>query len=196
MKNASARGTFYAAPSLMGKTTEVGQIFVRGDLDQLLQEGHELGSHTFSHVSARDLSAGEFGEEINRGFEVLAKDLGLAASRNFSYPFGVVTTVTKWRTGHLMQSCRGIFGGVNKLNVDLNLLQANRLYGGMEQLKPARALIREAVTRKGWLIFCTHDVQEQPSEYGCTPEMFEQVVALAAESGATVATVEEVLKST
>ena len=39
---------------------------------------------------------------------------------------------------------------------------------------PARA-------RNGWIIFYTHDVAEQPSEWGCTPAQLEAVVGYAAQ---------------
>ena len=48
--------------------------------------------------------------------------------------------------------------------------------------------------QKGWLIFYTHDVRPNPSQYGCTPELFEFAVSHAAHSGSRILTVEEVLR--
>ena len=38
----------------------------------------------------------------------------------------------------------------------------------------------------GWLIFSTHDIEERPSRFGCTPKFFEDVVRSAVDSGATI----------
>src|SRR5439155_9632853 len=42
-------GTYYASLGLAGKETPSGHIFAAGDLKSLLDRGHELGCHTFSH---------------------------------------------------------------------------------------------------------------------------------------------------
>jgi hypothetical protein len=44
-----------------------------------------------------------------------------------------------------------------------------------------RARIDEARDRNGWVIFYTHDVSEDPSEWGCTPAQLEAVVDHAAQ---------------
>src|ERR1700693_5858527 len=45
-------GTYYVSLGLAGRETESGQIFVPDDLAILLEEGHELGCHTFSHCDS------------------------------------------------------------------------------------------------------------------------------------------------
>ena len=92
-----------------------------------------------------------------------------------------------------MQSCRGIYGGVNGPTLDLNLLRANSLYGDMECLDAARQLIEQNNVQKSWLIFYTHDVQPTPSEYGCTPGFLESVVRIAVKDSSQVLPVAEVL---
>jgi hypothetical protein len=52
-----------------------------------------------------------------------------------------------------------------------------------------KRMIDENAACNGWLIFATHDVSDNPSAYGCTPDYFQKVVAHAARSGATVLTV-------
>jgi hypothetical protein len=51
--------------------------------------------------------------------------------------------------------------------------------------------IEEAVRRRGWLHFFTHDVSEIPSLYGCTPEHLDIVVQAAVAAGCDVVTVGE-----
>jgi len=77
--------------------------------------------------------------------------------------------------------------------VDLNLLRANSLYGGMDAADTAKELILENESRKTWLIFYSHDVTDKPSRFGCTPALLEAVVSFAAERGAKIMRVADVV---
>jgi hypothetical protein len=114
-------------------------------------------------------------------------------ARNFSYPYGHVTLGTKKHLESVVSSSRSIFPGINGPEVDLNLLRANRLYGNTSGAPHVQQLIQQNVAQKGWLIFYTHDVRPNPSEYGCTPELFEFAVSAAAQTGSRILTVEQLL---
>jgi peptidoglycan/xylan/chitin deacetylase (PgdA/CDA1 family) len=187
-------GTYYAAPGLMGTSTEVGPIFEQSDLAYLFQAGHELASHTYSHISSRTTSLSTYYQDVCNGARELGRYLENPERLNFSYPFGDVTIEAKRKVGPAMQSCRGIFPGLDGPIVDLNLLHANSLYGGDERFTAAESLIFQNARQKSWLIFYTHDVQENPSPYGCTPRVFERLVHCAIESGAEILTVAAALR--
>src|SRR5580704_12505984 len=53
-------GTYYAALGLMGEQAPTGQLFVSSDLTTLLDRGHELGCHTFSHLDSWDTETSAF----------------------------------------------------------------------------------------------------------------------------------------
>ena len=91
-------------------------------------------------------------------------------------------------------SCRGTCGGLNGPDVDLNLLRANRLYGGLESAAAARRLILENAEKSHWLIFYSHDVAVTPSRYGCTPGLLETICSFAARRGARFMTVAQVME--
>src|SRR5206468_12321912 len=83
--------------------------------------------------------------------------------------------------------CRA--GGRLPINVgmaDLNLLSATFLEKSRDRPDAVKALIDENTRERGWLIFATHDVSDNPSPFGCTPDFFEQVVRWAVESGARI----------
>jgi hypothetical protein len=88
-----------------------------------------------------------------------------------------------------MTSCRGIFGGINAPDLDLNLLRANSLYGDVDQLTHVEKLISENKAKRGWLIFYTHDVRDNPSRYGCTPALLVSALSAAMRSGSEISTV-------
>jgi len=187
-----ARGTYYAAPGLANTSTDLGELFAEDDIHSLIDRGHEVASHTFHHSSCRSISAADFEVDVQEGIKAVELLTG-RKSRNFAYPYGHVTLATKKGLAPYLKSARSIIPGINGPEVDLNLLFANQLYGGMAGTAAVHLLIEKSVAQKGWLIFYTHDVRPNPSEYGCTPDLFEFAVSAAAQSGSRILTVEQVL---
>jgi peptidoglycan/xylan/chitin deacetylase (PgdA/CDA1 family) len=185
-------GTYYAAMAMMDTVNHLGEQFRREDLDVLLRDGHELASHTYGHVSCSKLSTDQFVEDMRKGQRAIQEVTGECSS-NFAYPYGEVTVAGKRMVGQEVWSARGAWGGCNGPEIDLNLLRANKLYGGMEQLMQIQQLILENERRQGWLIFYTHDVQPMPSPYGCDPELLKSVVAFAALHAARILPVKDVV---
>ncbi len=177
------RATYYTAMGLMGTSNKLGEHFIATDLSALIERGHELANHTFSHRSARRTSCDEFIEDVTRCEKAIRATIGANSSNNFAYPYGETTLAMKKQLGPRLGSSRGTCGGLNGPQVDLNLLRANRLYGGVEQFEPAKRLILENEKRNSWLIFYTHDVSEDPSPFGCTPALLERTASFAAERG-------------
>lgn len=192
LKSFGLCGTYYAALGLMNTTNELGDQLRQEDIDSLLADGHELGCHTFSHLSCRAVSARLFERDVLEGRQALCALTGSDAE-NFAYPYGHVSIGSKRLIGAHMSSCRGIYGGINDLVADLNLLRANSLYGDVDQRTRFGSLISTNVARRGWLIFYTHDVRRNPSAFGCTPDLFDQTVALAMERGCRIASIKEAL---
>src|ERR1700749_4574959 len=56
LRQFGAHGTYYASPGLMNTSNDLGDQFRGKDIEMLLAEGHELGSHTFNHHSCRNVS--------------------------------------------------------------------------------------------------------------------------------------------
>jgi peptidoglycan/xylan/chitin deacetylase (PgdA/CDA1 family) len=192
LKEFGGQGTFYAAASLMGTSSELGDHFTADDLSALLTRGHELGNHTYGHSSARSLSCDDFFADVEKGKDALEK-LTEHPVNSFCYPFGDVTLSTKKSLKNFVGSARGNYGGFNGPEVDLNLLRGNRVYGDIDQAPRLTALIEENARRRNWLIFYTHDVRPRHSPYGCTPGLLESIVAYAARSGSRILTIAQTL---
>jgi len=192
LRSYGTRGTYYVAIGLMNQSTKASESFGAGDLHSLVEDGHELASHTFGHVSSRVLSLPEFRRDVRRGRDAM-REMGLIPSANFAYPFGEVTLAAKKALGQEMTSCRSIYRGVNGPIVDLNLLRANSLYGDTDRLDVVEQLVSESEKRQGWLIFYTHDVSPTPSPFGCTPALLESAISCVVRRGVQISTVAEVL---
>jgi peptidoglycan/xylan/chitin deacetylase (PgdA/CDA1 family) len=187
-----ARGTYYATGGLMRVSNELGELFVADDLDALVARGHELGTQTFHHSSCRSVSLAAFVDDVRKGMRAVEQIKGHNAA-NFAYPYGHVTLGSKKILGPVLTSSRSIFPGFNGPEIDLNLLRANKLYGDMDQSQRVENLILQNVKQKSWLIFYTHDVRSGPSEYGCTPALFEFAVSRAVHSGSRILTIQKAL---
>jgi len=62
---------------------------------RIVEDGHLLGNHTYSHKKSYEVSIREFSEELNRTKDLIKK----ISSRDFNYfrpPFGVFSFLTLW----------------------------------------------------------------------------------------------------
>jgi len=179
----------------MGTTNNLGEQFHAEDLVSVVKRGHELASHTLRHLSARRVGYSAFHDDVKRGEQAIrGKTTGLATSGNFAYPYGDVTLHVKKKLGPDFMSCRGTYGGVNTLDIDLNLLRANSLYGDIDRAEAAKRLVLENEKQNGWLIFYSHDVTARPSPYGCTPQLLAAICSFAANRKARFMTVAQVMR--
>jgi peptidoglycan/xylan/chitin deacetylase (PgdA/CDA1 family) len=195
LKSYQAHGTFYTAIGLMSQINDLGQQFCVEDLQALLLDGHELGSHTFGHLSCRSSTLREFEVDVWKGREAVEQIAGGDRPHHFSYPYGHITSRAKPRIGAHMSSCRGIAPGINESPADLNLLRANSLYSSSFHLDSIDRLLALNEERRGWLIFYTHDISMNPSAFGCKPFEFEDVVKLAIKRRSKILPVGQVVLS-
>jgi peptidoglycan/xylan/chitin deacetylase (PgdA/CDA1 family) len=186
-----ACGTYYVSPSLMNTSNELGDLFEVQDIAALLKSGHEAGSQTMNHVSGRSMSSRDYCQEVQHGRSAVETMAGRDCP-NFCYPYGHATLGTKSILASVVATSRSVIPGFNGPKLDLNLLRANRLYGGIDQAPAVQQLIERNLQQKTWLIFYTHDVRPRPSQYGCTPELLEYAVSAAVKSGSRILTVNAV----
>lgn len=195
LKNYGVAGTYYVALGLLGRHDEPsGSTCVHEDLPALLEQGHELGSHTFSHCHSWDTKTAIFEDSIIQNRQALSELLPGADFKSFSYPISDPRPMTKWKAGKHFSSCRAGGQILNVGTADLNQLAAFFLEKSRDRIQVVKDLIDENRKVRGWLIFATHDVAPNPSPYGCTPEFFENVVRYAVNSDALVLPVVKALE--
>lgn len=188
LEQVGARGTFYIAGGLTGKREQGKPCHTEADLRRLLEAGHELGCHSFSHVRCDTLTAKALQEELDKNAAFL-EQLGVDTGRlNFAYPFGAYAYQAKRIGRTRFRSSRVTGGGLESGQVDLNALKTHRLYDVPVDTDSVETLITRAAREHGWLIINTHDVEDTPSRYGISPTRLEQVVAAAVEAGCKLMT--------
>jgi peptidoglycan/xylan/chitin deacetylase (PgdA/CDA1 family) len=176
----------------MGRTAPTGPIFMSEDLNALLERGHELGCHTFAHCHSWDSTTEVFEDSILENQAALARLIPGASFRTFSYPISPPRPYIKQIAADYFACSRGGGQTFNVGKTDLNYLHAYFLEKARDSFE-AEDLIERNRTAQGWLILATHDVCESPTQFGCTPGVFEAIVNAAVRSGARILPVVEAL---
>lgn len=184
-----ARGTYYLAPGLCGTDTVVGKIVSETDAKKIIDAGHELGHHTFSHVDCNSETLDYIAKDIARADKFFGQDTGM----NFSFPFGESNTQVRLNLKDKFRTCRGIHSGINRGNTDILELKSNAVYSCNEDLANLEQLLSEVSREGGWLIFYTHDVTERPSSCGCTEDELEHLISTAASLRLPIVTMREAI---
>ena len=192
LKQFGARATYYVSLGLLDAETEVGKIASVGDLARAVDEGGELGCHTFDHLDAWHTSSATFMASVARNGQALHRMLPSARFTTFAYPKSGAKLSLKLALGITFMCCRGGGQATNADSADLNLLKACFVdrRTGIDTVF-IRTLVDYNADRRGWLILATHDVAADPSPYGCTPEFLEAIVQYASRSGALLLPVGE-----
>lgn len=185
------QATIYAAMGLCGITNHLGLHMSRTDMITACKAGHHIDDHTFSHLSARSVSLQDFLKDIEKNQNVF-NEIGLPPAGSFAYPYGEVTPAVKRALEVKFPLLRGIRSPKSERSFDLNQTPSQRLYSGPE-FEPCLEAIRNLEKTPRWLILFTHDIRENPSEFGCTPSDFETAVKAVESSGAEVLPVAEAL---
>ena len=180
------RATIYVACGLCDTENHLGKHMSLSDVVEVHKRGHEIADHTFSHMSANDVDIDVYLQDIEKNQHTL-EALGLPRSRHFAYPLGHLSPALKRAVSERFLTCRGVLTPLGPKQ-DANLLKATRVYSG-ERFQEALSQIEAAKQTPKWLNFFTHDVRENPSEFGCTPEEFQELVAAVKDSGLRVMTV-------
>ena len=162
------KGTYFVSGARAGQRVEDIDHFTEKDLAELAKSGHEIGCHTFSHIRVSKASRSEIEKDLARNQEFIKRVLGDYATTSFAYPYGDVSIETKNLLGQRFTVCRGIDGGVNRRRIDFRQLKAVVLGRSLNRSRIARTL-EAAQASNGWVIFYTHDISQEPSEYGCRP---------------------------
>jgi peptidoglycan/xylan/chitin deacetylase (PgdA/CDA1 family) len=186
LQSFGVRGTYYTSLGLMGKQIETGNMFLAQDVQALVAQGHELGCHTFNHSHAWNTRPESFEAAILENRQVLEKLLPGTSFKTLSYPISAPRVQTKRRVSKYFACCRGGGQTLNAGTVDLNNVSAFFLEQSRENPDGIRRVVDQNCRAKGWLIFATHDISDSPTRWGCTPELFEDVVRYAVNSGAQI----------
>jgi peptidoglycan/xylan/chitin deacetylase (PgdA/CDA1 family) len=181
-----ARGTYYFAAGLAGTTGSVGPIADADAARALVDRGHELGCHTHGHLPCPSLSR----TALLASLQANQQAVDFCRLQTFAYPFGYFDWTAKAAAAERFATVRTGLKGLNQGRIDLAGLRAVPLYQPMGEAGVDRWL--DALAQAGpdaWLILYTHDVQPQPSPFGCTPQLLAHCLRRARAEGWAIDTV-------
>lgn len=186
------KGTYYVSMDLKANNDSSKSYFDHSKLKQIVHGGHELACHTANHLRFYQANRKQIIQDLKKNQQRIDELIPGYTLRNFSYPAGEQTFRSKLILKRQYKSARGVSAGLHVKSVDLYNLYGNEL-GGDITLEGTLALIDEAIKSKAWLIFYTHEVEANPTIYGCTPEFFEQVVSYCHQKQLMVHTINDAL---
>lgn len=188
LERAGVAATYFLSCGLLGTSAPTGEIARASDLGGLLARGHELGCHTFHHWHAFRTPPSIFESSILENRRALAELQPECRFRTLSYPIGCPRPSIKRLCARHFVASRGGGQVPNVGEVDLNNLAAFFIEQSRDQPERIAEAIAETCRLRGWLILATHDVADRPTRYGCTPELFADIVRRSVASGAQVLT--------
>jgi peptidoglycan/xylan/chitin deacetylase (PgdA/CDA1 family) len=184
-----AEATYFVAGSLLNQ----GTMLHAEDLATLVAKGHEIGCHTYSHVPVCDLSRADLQADCLQNGRTIADLCGVNPMVSFSYPFGRVSMQAKLAIARRFAVARGVREGLNHGLIDLAQLRACSIFHRDYTTARFRQLVSDCKKRSAWLVLYTHDICAEPSEWGCKPEEFREVLDIVADAGIEILTMRAAL---
>jgi peptidoglycan/xylan/chitin deacetylase (PgdA/CDA1 family) len=190
----NVRGTYYTAGTFCGRTVEGIPYYDEADLTALAQAGHEIACHGFGHRPTPTLSTEGLAADAARNAAFLKPFLNGGAPESYAFPYGALSPRTKRFYASRFTNVRGVHPGLNIGKTDLAQLNVVSI----EKRSWNRDGIADAIARtkagKGWIIFYTHDVSGDPTEYGSTPAMLAETLDRIMAAGIDILPMNEAVK--
>ena len=189
LRDHGARATYFVCGSLCG-TRFVGQnMFDEHDLRAIIDEGHELGCHTYDHISALRRNPRRLLESCEQNAQFISERFGDLRLVSFAYPYGDAPPRAKRAALQAFACARGVDAGLNHGRLDLMQLKAVGLEARRGGAEFVLRYVAAAARERAWLIVFSHDVSDAPSRFGCTAAELAIVIESARRTGLAILTV-------
>jgi peptidoglycan/xylan/chitin deacetylase (PgdA/CDA1 family) len=188
------RATYYLCGSLCDQVFEGREQFRRGDVADILAQGHEVGSHLYHHRSTLALSPGQIAREIALNDAFLAEVAGSGfQAQSMAFPYGEVSVSAKWHSSRRFQTARGVRLGVNLGGADRDQLAVLALDNAFADQTDWDGVFASVAHQKAWAILLAHGVDGTGHPYSCPPVRLDQTIRAAIDAGLTILPVAEVM---
>jgi peptidoglycan/xylan/chitin deacetylase (PgdA/CDA1 family) len=193
LKKYGFRGTYFVSLGLADSNRPDGPYFDVSNLSGVVKDGGELGCHTYDHIHLYKSGVSTIKNDLKKNQERIDQLIPGYRFSSFAYPYGEQTITSKRIILEEYKCARSIHPGINLRYADLNNLKAQELKDDIK-LTLIYSVIEETIRSKGWLVFYTHDIENNPSNWGCSPEYFEMIVKHCADRKLKGYTIEKVMK--
>lgn len=180
------KATYYVCGGFEGGVNLDRPQYRTEHLQALFAAGHEVGCHTYGHDNALRLTPAQLADSLDRNAAWVAERLDGHVMTTFAYPFGECSLGAKRVVRDRFALGRGVRDGINRGREDRGLVKAIGLEKRRLPGYDLEALMARTAAEGGWLIAYGHDVSDDPTDYGCTPEQLDRVIRLAQGAGLEV----------
>lgn len=188
------KGTYYTAGGFCGRTVDGTEFYTADDLTAITAAGHELACHGYGHQPTPSLNPSQLAADWARNRQFLAPFLGGKAPDSYAFPYGRVSPRTKRFMAPRFSNVRGVHPGVNVGRVDLGQLNTISLESRCWNPAGVEEAIQRVLDEKGWLVLYTHDVSDNPSPYGSTPQVLDWALEKVVAAGIAVLPMRDAVK--
>lgn len=188
------RASFYITGSHCDAEFENIPQYNKEDLKKLHDNGHEIACHSFSHPRLRGRKIDDIAADLEQNRQFVANCLGADNGfkfESFAYPYGEFDIKSRNLAANHFQTARGVYRGVNKGIMDFANLRTTPLEKRRFSTSYLKSHIDDAIANNGWIIFFTHEVCDGCTDYGSTPAIMEETIAMVKNHGLEVLTVKD-----
>lgn len=159
------------------------------DVEKLMQGGHHIGCHSFSHGWQRAQSTRKTLADCALNERALS---GITRNKivHFSYPYGEISLLAKRELRRTYKTMRSVIPGINFGLTDLSCLKTISIASSRLDRESFPQYVAEAREKNGWLILMTHEVCKEPNLWGTTIDDFNWVVDVVAKSDCRVLSID------
>ena len=175
----NVKGGFYIATGLLGDDSPMGEMAHAEDVKSLQSSGHEIGAHSHAHIDYARADLAEIERDIETNLEKLRQILGQYEVESFAFPYGETSFAAKQSLAGRFTNLRGLLPGINRGQVDRAQLRAYELDGRPNCVDAVLQGLEDMTSNPGWMIVFTHDVGDEPSPLGTTPEVLDRIITRA-----------------
>lgn len=191
LRDHGVRATYFVCGGLCRTRFLDRDMFDEHDLREIIDEGHELGCHTYDHISALRRSSHRLRESFEQNARFISERFGNVRLVSFAYPYGDAPPGAKRAASQTFACARGVDAGLNRGQLDLMQLKAVGLETRQGGAKFVLPYIAAAAREKAWLTIFSHDVSDTPGAFGCTPAELDIVLGSARKAGLEFMTLKE-----
>lgn len=194
LERCNVHGTFFISGGGCGQASPCGRLATAAQVKELFIRGHEIGCHTYSHIAVSGAGDEMISAETERNRSFLQGIHPGITVRNFAYPYGDLSFRTKLYLEKRFDSCRSLHPGINIGSADLGALKTCALENSSIDRRGVLRIVAETVQRNGWLVFTSHDVDDNPSRFGVSPGLLEFALTAALAAGARLVTTRDAVR--
>lgn len=187
-------GTFYVTGSHANGEFDGVKQYEPEDLRDLYKNNHEIACHTYAHPRLRGRNEMEILLDLDKNLETMRQILDDETFEfaSHAFPYGEFDKVSRKVLSERFVSSRGVLHAINHGTVDFANLRTTPLERQRFTPEYLQSNIEKAIKNNGWIIFFTHDIAQNCTPYGSTPEMLEMAIEAVKKAGIEVLSVKDV----